>query len=402
MNMELTNPYTVPASEIKARGLKIQQELRQNDIDGLFIVQRVDLFYFSGTAQNGYMYIPAEGRPILFIKQYLPRAAKESSLADIVKIGSIKEIPGLIVDRYGRLPQKLAYELDVLPVNDFKFYQSLFDPKKWVDGSPHILKIRRIKSDWEIAQLEKTADMTAKTFEYMRAAIRPGLSEIEFAGMFETYARRLGHGAGIRVRHFQTEGYPWHVLSGKSGGMVGLLDSPASGQGTSAAFPVGAGPKKLCADEPIMVDLGSVLNGYHLDETRMFAINSMPAKAMETCQVALEIHNTIIENAKPGITLEALFDQSVQLAEKLGHADSYLGAQGYKVSFVGHGIGLEIVEPPIIARNKKECLEPGMVFSLEPKFVHENEFCAGVESVILITETGARLISKVPLEVFVC
>jgi Xaa-Pro aminopeptidase len=109
MNMELTNPYTVPASEIRARGLKIQQELRQSDIDGLFIVQRVDLFYFSGTAQNGYMYIPAEGRPILFIKQYLPRAAKESSLADIVKIGSIKEIPGLIVDRYGRLPQKLAY-----------------------------------------------------------------------------------------------------------------------------------------------------------------------------------------------------------------------------------------------------------------------------------------------------
>ena len=86
--MELTNPYKVPASEIKARGLKIQQELRQNDIDGLFIAQRVDLFYFSGTAQNGYMYIPAEGRPILFIKQYLPRAVIESSVDDIVKIES--------------------------------------------------------------------------------------------------------------------------------------------------------------------------------------------------------------------------------------------------------------------------------------------------------------------------
>jgi Xaa-Pro dipeptidase len=400
--MELTNTYKVPASEIESRRLNVQQTLQQNDIDGLFIVQRVDLFYFSGTAQSGYIYIPAEGQPILFIKQYLHRAVKESAVADIVKIGSIKEIPELIADRYGRPPKVLGFELDVLPVNDFNFYQSFFKVKKYVDGSPHILKVRRIKSDWEIAQMENTAAMTAKTFEYMRTTIRPGISEIEFAGMFETYARGLGHGAGIRVRHYQTEGYPWHVLSGKSGGLVGLLDSPASGEGTSAAFPVGAGHKKLCADEPIMVDLGSVLNGYHMDETRMFAIGSMPAKAMQTCRAAMEIHDAIIEKAKPGITLEELFDHSVRLAAKLGYAESYLGIPEHKVSFIGHGIGLEIVEPHIIARNRKDRLEPGMVFALEPKFVYKNEFCAGIESVFLVTETGTRLISKVPVEVFIC
>jgi Xaa-Pro aminopeptidase len=348
------------------------------------------------------MYIPAQGQPMLFIKQYFPRAEKESSVADIVKIESIKEIPQLIADRCSSLPQVMGFELDVLPVNDFNFYQSLFKVKNCVDGSPHILKVRRIKSDWEIKQLENTAAMTAKTFEYMRAAIRPGLSEMEFAGMFETYARRLGHGAGIRVRHYQTEGYPWHVLSGKSGGLTGLLDSPASGEGTSAAFPVGAGLKKLWADEPIMVDLGSVLNGYHLDETRMFAIGSMPAKAMDTCRVAIDIHNAIIEKAKPDITLGELFDHSVRLAATLGYAKSYLGIPGHKVSFIGHGIGLEIVEPHIIARSRKDRLEPGMVFALEPKFVYKNEFCAGIESVFVVTESGARLISKVPVEVFVC
>ncbi len=400
--MELTNPFRVPASEIKARGQKIQQELRQNDIDGLFIVQRVDLFYFSGTAQNGYMYIPAEGRPILFIKQYLPRALEESSVDDIVAIKSIKEVPQRVADSYGRKPERLGFELDVLPFNDFKFYQSLFDAEKYVDGSPHILKVRKIKSEWEIAQLEITAEMAAKTFEYMRTIVRPGLSEIEFAGLFEAYARRLGHGAGIRVRNYQTEGYPWHVLSGKSGGLVGLLESPASGEGTSAAFPVGAGPKKLCPDEPIMVDLGSVKNGYHLDETRMFAIDSMPDKAMQTSQIAIEIHDALIEKAGPGITVGELFDHSVRLAEKFGVSNAYLGAGEHKVSFTGHGIGLEIVEPPIIARNRHDFLEPGMVFALEPKLVYQNEFCAGIESVFRVTETGARLISRVPVEVFVC
>lgn len=400
--MEFTNQFKVPATEIKLRTLNIQKELQHSDIDGLFIVQRVDLFYFSGTAQNGFMYIPAEGEPLLFIKQYLPRAKMESSAASIVKIDSIKEIPGLIVDCYGRMPDRLGFELDVVPVNDFHFYQSLFKVKTCVDGSPHILTVRRTKSDWEIAQLESTAEMTRQTYHYMQAIIQAGLTEMEFAGMFETYARKLGHGARIRVRHYQTEGYPWHILSGPSGSMPGLLDSPASGEGTSAAFPVGAGHKKLGTDEPIMVDLGSVLNGYHMDETRMFAIGSMPDKAMRTSRAAIEIHNCILEKAKPGATVGELFDISVRLAEKLGFAESFLGPPGFKVSFIGHGIGLEIIEPYIIARNRNDQLEPGMTFALEPKFVFENEFSAGVESVFIVTDNGARLISKVPVEVFVC
>jgi Xaa-Pro dipeptidase len=400
--METKNHFKVPASEIDSRTLKLQQELQTNDIDGLFIVQRVDLFYFSGTAQNGFMYIPAEGAPLLLIKQYLPRAKEESSVKNLIKINSIKEIPELIIDHYGKLPAIIGFELDVIPVNDFTFYRSLFPASKSVDGSPLIFKIRRIKSDWEITQLENTAEMTRKTFEYMQASIKPGISEMEFAGMFETYARTLGHGANLRVRHYQTEGYPWHVLSGKSGGMVGLLDSPASGAGTSAAFPVGAGSKKLCANEPVMVDMGSVLNGYHMDETRMLAIESMPKRAMDASLAAIEIHDSVMDKAKPGITVGELFEHSVQLATSLGHEATYLGTPGHKVTFIGHGIGLELIEPYILARNRNHQLEAGMTFALEPKMVYENEFSAGVESVFLVTESGSQLISKVPVEVFVC
>jgi Xaa-Pro aminopeptidase len=400
--MKIGNHFKVPAAEIDARTHNLQKELQASEIDGLFIVQRVDLFYFSGTAQNGFMYIPAEGVPLLFIKQYLPRAKEESSVDNIEEINSIKEIPELIINHYGKLPATIGFELDVIPVNDFSFYRSLFPDSKCVDGSTLLLKLRRIKSEWEITQLENTAEMTRKTFEYMQATIKPGISEMEFAGMFETYARTLGHGANLRVRHYQTEGYPWHVLSGKSGGMVGLLDSPASGAGTSAAFPVGAGNKKLCANEPVMVDLGSVLNGYHMDETRMFAIGSMPKRAMEVSLAAIEIHDSVMDKAKPGITVGELFEHSVQLATSLGHEATYLGTPGHKVSFIGHGIGLELIEPYILAKNRNYQLEAGMTFALEPKMVYENEFAAGVESVFLVTESGSRLISKVPVEVFVC
>jgi len=220
--------------------------------------------------------------------------------------------------------------------------------------------------------------------------------------MFEAYARTIGHGGQLRVRNYNTEGYSWHVLSGKSGGLVGVLDSPASGEGTSAAFPAGAGNRRLRAGEPVMVDLGTVMNGYHMDETRMFAIGSMPEKAYRASRAAIEIHDAVLDLATPGRTLAELFEHACARAGRLGYADAFLGPPGHKTSFIGHGIGLELIEPPIIARTRAVPLEVGMVFALEPKLVYENEFAAGVESVFQVTASGGRLISKVPVDIFLC
>jgi Xaa-Pro aminopeptidase len=397
-SLQSTKTFKVPSGEIRQRIQSIQKLLQLQDIGGLFIVQRIDLFYFSGTAQNGFLYIPAAGEPALFIKRYYPRALDESSISNIIEIASITEIPGLIRDTFGKLPARMGFELDVIPVNDFSYYKKLFGNREYVDSSAFILETRMIKSTWEIQQMQRTAELTRKTFRYMQTVIEPGLSEMEFAGIAEAYARKNGHQGMIRTRHYQTEGYPWHFLSGKSGGLVGLLD----GEGTSPAFPVGAGNKKLCRNEPLMVDMCLVLNGYHLDETRMLTIDSMPDKAMQASRAAIEIHNQVIDRAKPGMITKELFDYSVDLAQSSGYAESYLGPPGHKVSFIGHGIGLEIVEPPFIANNRKDILKPGMTFALEPKILFENEFSAGVESVFAVTDTGARLISKVPVEVFVC
>ena len=100
--------------------------------------------------------------------------------------------------------------------------------------------------------------------------------------------------------------------------------------------------------------------------------------------------------------MDALYRHSVSMADTLGYAVPYLGPPGHKVTFIGHGIGLELIEPPFIARDKEQRLEAGMVFALEPKMVFENEFSAGIESVFLVTETGARLLSRTPMEIFIC
>lgn len=397
------NPFRVPDAEIQHRIKNLQSGMQREDIHGVLIFQRVDLFYFSGTAQNGCLYVPADGKPLLMIKKFFPRAQQESGIETIVEIKSVQEIPGFILDLYGRFLENIGFELDVLPVKLFEFYKNLFPFRQYVDVSPLVLSLRRIKSSWEIRQLENTAEMSRKTFEHMETIIAPGLTEMAFAGKFEAFARTLGHGAMLRDRGFQGDGaYPWHVLSGESGGMPGVLDAAASGQGMSAAFPCGAGNKRLNRNEPIMVDFGSVLNGYHLDETRMFAIGSMPDSALAASRAAIEIHHVLGEAIMPGVATDALFRTSVQAAESLGFKAGYLGPEGYKVRFVGHGIGLELVEPFIIAEGKTDCLEPGMTVAIEPKIVFRDRFAAGIESVFLVTDAGSRLISKVPVDVFIC
>ena len=115
-------PFFAPAEEIRARLSAVQAGLQAASMDGLFIAQRVDLLYFSATAQDGYLYIPADGEPTLFIRRYLPRARSESPLKQILPVASIKAIPGLIESGYGRLPAICGLEYDVVPVRDFLFF----------------------------------------------------------------------------------------------------------------------------------------------------------------------------------------------------------------------------------------------------------------------------------------
>ncbi len=398
----MKNAFKAPAFEIEQRTKRLQAELQKEEIEGMLIVQRADLFYFSGTAQDCYLYIPATGAPLLLVKKYMPRARLESSIKDMIEIKSVKDAPLRIADVYGTLPHTLGLEFDVVPVKDFNFYQQIFPKQHFVDGSSLIHKVRMIKSEWEITQIERTAELSCHIFDYIKDNLRPGYTEIEFAGIYETFARKIGHGAKLRTRNYQAEMTSWHILSGRSGGLVGVLDSPCSGEGTSIAFPCGGGNKELVPNEPIMIDLGSVMNGYHFDETRMFAIDSMPQKALDAGLGAIEIHNEVLEKVRPGMGLYELFELSTAKAESLGYADSYLGPSGYKTNFIGHGIGVELVEPPFISAKNRDFLQAGMMFALEPKLVFENEFAAGIESVFLVTEKGHRLISRTPMEIFVC
>jgi Xaa-Pro aminopeptidase len=117
--------YT-PLEEIENRLTRIRAGMEKQEMEALLVIQKMNFYYLSGTTQDGLLYIPLEGKPLLMIKRELERAKVESQLNEIVALKSIREIPSLIQTHCGRLPNSLGLELDILPVRDYFKYQELF------------------------------------------------------------------------------------------------------------------------------------------------------------------------------------------------------------------------------------------------------------------------------------
>lgn len=394
-------PTPVPASEIVNRIHALKGRMETAGIHAVFLTHKPDIFYFSGTAQDAYLYVPKDHDPLLFVKRYLPRALAETGIDRVEPVDSITRIPERIRSLCGRMPASLGLAFDVVPVRDFQFFENLFTPAIMTDATDLIMGCRMIKSGWEIGQMAVAAGLSRDTFSFVRDHMVPGESEIAFCGRVEAFARTHGHSGKLLVRHYRAEGFSHHLMSGVSGGTGGALDSPVCGTGTCSAYPYGAGPKRIQENEPILLDLGTMVNGYHMDETRMLVMGTLPPDAEQAGQAAIDILHHLLEKMKPGVPAGEIFTAAVNRAEKLGLADPFLGLPGLKSRFIGHGVGLELVETPILSKGNSQELMPGMVFAVEPKFIFKDRFAAGIESVVQVTDAEARFLSVTENKMFV-
>jgi Xaa-Pro aminopeptidase len=391
--------YT-PLEEIENRFTRIRTGMKKQEMDALLVVQKMNFYYLSGTTQDGLLFVPLKGKPLLMIKRELERAKVESPIKDIILLKSNREIPSLIQTHSGKLPNSLGLELDILPVKDYFKFQEFFPKTKFMDASLIMRETRRIKSPFEINLMSVAGEIGKKVYQEARKILKEGMTEIEFGGLLEATAKRYGHEGLLRVRSLNYEAYTWHVLSGLTGGIVSQSDSPMGGLGLSPAFPVGASQKVMKAHEPILVDFGTCYHGYQADETRMFSIGKMKQKFIDAYNACKEIHDTVLEETRPGADCEAIFLKTLRLAEKLGYKDSYLGPPGLQTHFIAHGIGMELNELPFIAQGQSYPLEKGMTFALEPKIVFPGEGSVGLENTVVVTEKGYEILTPVSQKIF--
>jgi Xaa-Pro dipeptidase len=381
-----------PKNELEHRFRRLQTEMAGAGLDAVIMLQNADLFYFTGTIQTGNLYVPASGDPVYLVRRNFLRARMESALSRVLPFASPAELPGLIADCGHPAPARIGLELDLLPVNLFRKYQTIYPNAQFFDASPLIRRVRMLKSHYEIHILQDAALQADKVQRRAAEVIRVGMTELELACELEHLARLEGHQGYLRMRAFNGELSCNRILCGADAAAPAFCNTPLGGMGLTPAFGQGASLNRIGAGEPIVVDFASCCDGYLVDQGRMYAIGSIPDRLRRGYDDMLRIEALMLQLAETRPSWGSIYDACLAAARKMGYAESFMGGgSGSQVSFIGHGVGVEIDEYPFLARGfHGESLEPGMVFAFGPKLVFPGEGAVGIGNTFYLSETGMK------------
>lgn len=376
---------STPKVELDSRIARLQVRMQQEQLEAAFILQNADLFYFTGTLQEAFLCIPAQGDPIFLVKRSYERARMESALDRILPYQMLKEIPGLLrAEGFSRF-SRVGLEFDVLPVLNYTRLCKLFPFTSFTDASHLVRAVRAVKSAYEVEKIRKAAEITDLMARRLKEVVKEGVAEIELAAELEYVARKAGHQGVTRFRRFNQEVFFGHLLAGQSGAVPSFLESASGGWGPNPAIGAGSSWKKIQAGEPILLDYVGTFEGYLADQARTYSIGPLPQELVEAYEATLMIREEIMRHLKPGVRSEQVYEAAVALAKKLGYGDSFMNYGKARVAYVGHGVGLELDEYPFLARGFEMPLETGMTVAVEPK-VALGHGMVGVEDTFLITE----------------
>jgi Xaa-Pro aminopeptidase len=382
-----------PKSEIDGRIKKLKD--RMDDIDGALLFQAVDMCYFSGTAQDGLVYIPRDGEPIVMMKRSLVRAKEESPL----EVRPLKNMRNLKEDLGIKSGATIGLEMDVLPCSFYFRVNKALGDVSFIDVAERIKHIRSVKSEFEIKLAKEAAQMRVEGFSTVPDHIKEGMTEVELMCRMESEMRLMGHQGSLRFRRFNSIVPIGHIMSGSSAAIPSFLASPTGGRGTSVVFPHGPGYRKIKRNEPVFVDTVGICNGYIADATRIFSLGKIEPELVEAYEASCQIEEAIAREMMPGRTARELFELSESEGARLGYGDFLGGPVGSKCGFVGHGVGLELDEYPVLAPLDHE-IQEGMTIAVEPKIIYPGKGVLGVEDTFLTTSSGALRLTEMPLEIW--
>lgn len=387
---------TVPQSELTARVPRLQHLLAETGIDLALVRQPTDLFYYTGTVVEGFLAVPVAGAPILLVRRPRGRPGVGEPPWEVVFYRDLKELPGL-VRGLAPEPPTIGLELDVLPAALYvRLKEHLFPGVAIKDLSPLIRRQRMVKSAYELEQIRRAAAMLDAALEAAPSLIKSGVSELELAAAMEYRLRQLEHQGLVRMRRWDMEMFYGHVLSGVSGLAAAYTDTPSGGWGFSPAFPQGPSKKVLAPGEPISIDLAACVNGYVADMTRLYAIQDLPALAWRAYDLIMELFHIFESEVRAGVQPGDLYQRLVDEVAGHGLGEYFMGWGADRVSFIAHGVGLELDELPLLTARSPFPFEADMVLAFEPKLFLPEIGMVGLEDTGRITARGVEWLTRAP------
>ncbi len=377
-----------PRDELDRRIGRFQERMTQLSWDAAFVMLTADLFYFTGTAQRGVLVVPQSGDPALLVQKSVTRAEQESPLPAIWGLQSMSQLRATLSETGLASFGTVGLEMDVLPAATYLRLVKQFPDTQWADASGPIREIRMVKSPYEIERMRRAACQLRTMFDRAPEVLREGLREIDLSAELEAILRKQGHQGTIRIHKWNADFHYGPISSGPVGSYPHAFDGPVGTQGLYAAMPQGAGSRIIGANEAVMVDFVSGHSGYHVDQTRIFSLGPVDEKLAEAHEFALTVMRQIEDRLRPGVLCSLIYDEIMTGVEGHPFAPYLMGHGENRVRFLGHGVGLELDELPVIAPRFEIPLEPGMAIAIEPKVFLPDLGSVGVENTYVITEDG--------------
>jgi Xaa-Pro aminopeptidase len=265
-----------------------------------------------------------------------------------------------------------------------------------VDVSAALRAQRSVKSVWELARMRDTAALLAGVYREIPSFLRAGMREVDLAAELECRMRKAGNEGSPRLRGFNQEFFMGLALAAGSSTAPSYFDGPVTGRGLSASSPLGASVEPIPRDVPVLLDYTAMKGGYVTDLTRIAVCGRVAPELARAFEVALAIQEEVARRLRPGEIPSAIWARARELAEAAGLGDCFMGPPGSQARFVGHGVGLELDELPVLAPGFDAPLARGHVLAVEPKFVLPGLGAIGIENTFAVDDRGGVRMTDLP------
>jgi Xaa-Pro dipeptidase len=383
----------VPLTELESRmrAFRTRMDISNPDWEIAVIFSKINLYYFTGTMQDGMLIIPKHGEAVLWVRRSYERALDESLFPRIEPMSSYRDA----AKGTGELPNTVYLETEVVPLAMYQRLQKYFPFKNVKPVDAQICNVRAVKSEYELQLMRKAGKLHQHMLEdIVPEMLREGMSEVDLAAELFSLMVEKGHDGVCRFGMFETDLLLGNICFGESSIYPCYFNGPGGFYGMNPAVPdIGSRERKLRKGDMVFVDVGFGVEGYNTDKTTTYMFGSpLPQYAVDIHNKCVDIQNEIAAMLKPGSIPSEIYNNIMNNLDE-EFLKNFMGFGNRKVKFLGHSIGLQIDETPIIAEGFDDPLQEGMVLALEPKRGIENIGMVGIENTFIVTSKGGECIT---------
>jgi Xaa-Pro dipeptidase len=380
----------VPLTELQSRMSRFRARMDAScpDWEVAAIFGRVNLFYFTGTIQDGMLVIPRNDSATFWVRRSLERALDESLFPSIKPMTGFRDAAGSL----NPLPARVYLDAETVPLALYQRFHKHFPFAEVRSLDTQLGWVRAVKSPFELSLMEQAGRIHQRVLEErLPALLREGISEADLSAELLTAMIAEGHHGVTRFGTADNEMALGLVAFGDSSLYPVFLDGPGGCRGMSPAVPLlGSRARKLNKGDLVFVDTGCGVEGYHTDKTLTYSFGRVPAEDVRVAQVkCVEIQDRIAALLKPGAIPSQVYE-TVLASLDTAFLINFMGFGNRKVKFLGHGVGLLIDELPVLAKGFDDPLQEGMTLAIEPKQGLKGIGMVGIENTFLVTPRGGR------------